>query len=118
MKKILLVDDDGIAMLFSKRIIKRVNSEIIIDECLDPLTALHKLEKNQYDLIIVDINMPIMNGFEFVNLVQSTNPDQKIIISSSSISPEDANKAKELKCIFITKPLTNEIIINILTSIT
>ena len=53
-------------------------------------------EENDFDLIVTDINMPIMNGLEFIAKVREINKDIKVIIMSAHTEPEYIKSAKEL----------------------
>lgn len=68
------------------------------------------------EAIFIDINMPMMDGFQFIanlkNIPGGTPKDCKLIILTSSIYPEDKNKAMEISkdIIFLNKPLTPEML--------
>jgi len=75
--------------------------------------ALKKIEdfpQNQQLLIFLDINMPVMNGWEFLNHYQEKFPDRKdeIVILSSSIDFQDRQKALSFNIVsgFLEKPLS------------
>lgn len=110
---IFLVDDDPINNLINKRLLKKagIETEILeFQEGLDAISLLEKSDIKQCTLIFLDINMPIMNGWEFLDVYQEKFPDRKdeIIILSSSIDYQDRLKAQTYKSIsgFLEKPLT------------
>jgi CheY-like chemotaxis protein len=81
----------------------------------DALRGLQQLEKDFFygrpDIILVDVNMPKMDGFEFVKHLRTDNrfKDSKIFILTTSDEREDKTKAAELGISgFITKPLKLE----------
>ena len=119
MKKLIwIVDDDPIFQIIMRKII--VKSEIfssfhIFQNGNEALLELNKaLEFNEIlpDIILLDINMPIMNGWEFMEeIVQIESPVVKkidIYIVSSSVAIEDKNRAKTYPNVlgFISKPIT------------
>lgn len=124
---ILLVDDDHTDNLFhSNRILKSgvcEHIEIAYDgkKALDYLMEVHNSgEQNNHpkpDLIYLDINMPKMNGFEFLEnygkLDEKVKSDIVIIMLTTSLNPDDRKKALQFKEVneFQTKPLSVESVI-------
>ena len=115
---VLLVDDDEINNFISIKLIKKalLNTEIMA--CLNGKFAIDQLVEIQRkdpdkmpDYILLDINMPIMNGWEFLDEFKRLNIDAvgkcKIFIISSSVFSNDINKARSYPLVkdFISKPL-------------
>ena len=120
---ILLVDDNTDDNIFHQIILKKMDIVNRIDIVLNGLEALVYLKKeNQMppELILLDINMPKMNGWEFLEQYKHLNARQKarvvIMILTTSANPDDLKKAKEIKEVtgFETKPLSEEIMTEIL----
>ena len=114
-KNILLVDDDPINNLINKRLISKVNLGESIDEFISGNLALDHimgLTPEEPLLILLDINMPLMNGWEFLDHYAEKFADRNdhIIILSSSIDFLDRLKAQEYPIVggFLEKPLTIE----------
>ena len=119
---ILLVDDDGIYNFLHKKLINTAGYENHIEIALNGKTALDYLNecyKNDHDenhplpgLILLDINMPVMNGWEFIDafneLDKDFTRDITIVMVSSSMDPDDVTKAQKIKILreFTSKPLT------------
>ena len=80
---------------------------------------LSTIDPNQQVLIFLDINMPVMNGWDFLDRYMEIFPHRKdtILILSSSIDFQDKQKAIEYKVVygFLEKPLTLEKIESLLT---
>jgi len=104
MKNVLLVDDDSICNLLSTRALKDMgfneihtaqNGKQAIDMINDHTGGAYRLP----DLLFLDLNMPVMNGFEFLdafNKLQLPDKDKmKIIVLSSSEDPEDIRRTRE-----------------------
>jgi CheY-like chemotaxis protein len=123
---VLLVDDDEINNFISIKLIKKalLNTEIMA--CLNGKFAIDKLVEIQKhdpaklpDYILLDINMPIMNGWEFLDEYKRLNIDPsgktKIFIISSSVFSNDINKARSYPLVkdFISKPLNVDKIIEL-----
>lgn len=110
---IFLVDDDPINNLINKRLLGKVEIAKNIYEFLEGSEALTLLEKTPSDqevLIFLDINMPVMNGWEFLDayLEKFQERKDKIVILSSSIDFQDRQKSMEYEVVlgFLEKPLT------------
>ncbi len=116
---ILLVDDDEINNFISIKLIKKAVENTAISACLNGRFAIEELVEIQKhdpsllpDFILLDINMPIMNGWEFLDEYKRLNIDplgkSKIYIISSSVFSNDINKARSYPLVknFISKPLS------------
>lgn len=120
-KNILLVDDDDTSNFINKLVLKgmEISGEIKVSTSgIDALNYLkEKCLENVSDagptIVLLDINMPVMNGFEFLDAIKK-NPDIKdenlqICMLTSSTNPEDIRKAKEYNIYgYLDKPLTAE----------
>jgi CheY-like chemotaxis protein len=116
---VLLVDDDVINNFINARLIRK--SELCDDLHIatngkEAITYLiSKLEKQEScpELILLDINMPVMDGFEFVEAFRKLNfvNQNKVVIVmlTTSSNPKDLEKVESLKIgDYINKPLTEE----------
>jgi len=119
-KKVLCVDDDALSLTISELMLNSVSFTEQIDTAIDGKDALEYLDKileekdttgKAPQLILLDINMPVMNGWEFleefVPAYEEKLPGTKIIILSSTIDPQDFEQAKKFPVVvdFISKPL-------------
>src|ERR1700748_2089317 len=123
---ILLVDDDEINNFISIKLIKKALLTTEIIACLNGKYAIDELMDIQKedpsklpDYILLDINMPIMNGWEFLDEYKRLNIDPtgktKIFIISSSVFSNDINKARSYPLVkeFISKPLNVDKIVEL-----
>jgi CheY-like chemotaxis protein len=112
---ILCVDDDTIASMLCKMVITKTSFSN------ETVTAAESIKKPQ--LIFLDLNMPIMGGWEFLNSFNtgeySDFHDISVIILSSTIDPEDLEKAKKYPMVidFLSKPISKEMLEYIKTKI-
>ena len=110
---VFLVDDDPINNLINRRLLGKTGIGERIEEFLSGQDALGKItELNPADslLIFLDINMPVLNGWEFLNKYLEIYPERadKIVILSSSIDFQDRQRADGYQIVsgFLEKPLT------------
>ena len=120
LNSVLMIDDDEPTNFLNQMIIEKSGCTDHIkavqsgQEALDYLTnqAREKSGLHGPDLIFLDINMPAMNGWEFLEKYKTLNKDQKgkivVVMLTTSLFPEDKIKAQEVPEIscFENKPLT------------
>jgi CheY-like chemotaxis protein len=109
--KVLLIEDNEITNFLHKIVLKQAGIDFV-DEVLNGLDACNYLEKSCPDIIFLDINMPIMDGWEFLNekQVRELCMNVKIAMLTSSPLPEDRKKAENYPSViaYLEKPLTLE----------
>ena len=119
---ILLIDDDFDDNVFNKIIIRKMDITETVDEASDGVEALEHLKARSTppELIFLDINMPRMNGWEFLEQYKDLDPKQKaktiIVMLTTSANPDEIKKAQEIEEVsgFKTKPLSKEMLTGIL----
>lgn len=128
---VLCIDDDPITLMLCKKVLEKVNFAASIysvkngEEALDFFTDMKSNnEANKIDLVFLDLNMPIMNGWEFLDEYTKIGFDTffnntKFIVLSSTIDPKDINKSKTYNKVinFISKPITKELLENLKTEL-
>ena len=121
-KNILLVDDEPDVIYAIKNILE--DNGFQIDSFNDPVLALKSYKINFYDLVILDIKMPKMDGFELYTKTREKDPKVKIcFLTASEMYYEKFRKTRsefrkiiEEEC-FIQKPIKNEELIRKLNSV-
>ena len=127
---VLLVDDDKITNILHSRLLKICNIHCPVEivtsgaKALDFLTCKGEFadytNARQPGIILLDINMPLMNGWEFLDEYKKFDEKQKskifIVMLTSSIDPIDkrrADKNEDIK-MFLNKPLTKENLLKVI----
>lgn len=127
-KNLTLIDDDEVFVYLTRKTIHKTNlvDQIsVFDNGLDALNFIKNNIGNQDvlpDVVFLDLSMPIMDGWQFLEEFGKLKSDQKrkitIYICSSSISPDDVSRAKASNEVsdFIFKPITAQKLQEIVSS--
>ena len=119
MKNVLLVDDDAVFNFLSKKMVKRlgvakdIHTALNGREALDLFNSYYQGATTLPDVILLDLNMPIMDGFSFLeafNRLEVPGKDRvKIVVVTSSHDPKDKERTMKLGVTdYLTKPLQPE----------
>lgn len=90
MFKILLVEDDKNAAKLMQLILTKAGYSVFVVN--NGITALNRIDNEYIDLIVLDIMMPEMNGYEFANTIRNNGLDTPILIVTAKQHPEDKYK--------------------------
>jgi CheY-like chemotaxis protein len=117
--KIVLIDDDDIQNLVNRKIIHLEHPQVQVVSYSDAKSALDAVTKELPDLILLDINMPRMNGWDFLEVFKNGEKTCPVIILTSSLNNMDKDKSKEYACVtgFISKPLKTEKVKEVLSGL-
>jgi len=109
-RHIVLVDDEPIVNRLHQMLLKKYQQDRTIIDFADPALAMEYVINNKPDLIFLDLNMPKINGWEFLKLIEDNRIKVSVIIVSSSIDEHEKAKAKAYPFVkdFLSKPLTSE----------
>ncbi len=107
MFKILVIDDDKNTRLFMRAVLESEHYNVFTSD--NGIAALDVLDNEHIDLIIVDIMMPQMDGYEFTKKIRNVNSNLPILMVSAKLLPED-RKIGYLSGIddYMTKPVDEE----------
>ncbi|MCB9231795.1 MAG: response regulator [Bacteroidia bacterium] len=126
LKSILLIDDDEPTNFLHKLVIERLDcaEEIIVHQEAARALEFLKTPRNgtfaQPDLIFLDINMPAMNGWEFLDAYHQLPGEQRgkvvVVMLTTSLNPDDQTRAATIHDIrgFLSKPLSMELMKEVL----
>ncbi|MGI8833195.1 MAG: response regulator, partial [Nitrososphaeraceae archaeon] len=123
--KVMVVDDERDILRIIKRDLEANNNTFTVDifySSEQALQAFEGLPKDYYDLILTDIRMPKMNGFELYRRIKEKNPAMKIaFITAFEINKEEFNKVLPSIDVkdFIIKPISmSDLIIKLKSIVT
>lgn len=101
MCKILIVEDNELNLKLMRDILDA--QSYAVDTAADGREGLEKAMQNDYSLIILDIQMPVVSGYDFLRVYDKKTP---VIVVSACAMENEVNKAKELGCVdYISKPI-------------
>jgi len=125
LETILCIDDDPITLMLCKMVITKVSFSKTIDIAKNGQDALLYFDKlkisspninSKPELIFLDLNMPVMGGWEFLDCFNTSEysefHDSKVIILSSTIDPADLARSKKYPMVidFLSKPISKEML--------
>jgi CheY-like chemotaxis protein len=113
-KTILIVDDIEVNFLFLDAILKDTRVKTIYAKNGKEAVDIIKTN-NEIDAILMDLKMPVMDGYDASRLIKKHNPNIPIIVQTAYSFNEEYQKCKEIGCEeYITKPLKGQNVISIL----
>lgn len=115
-KEILFVDDDPVVLKIYEILIKRLETSIHYSSFMNPIDALDYLKRfDDGVLIFLDINMPQMNAWQFLDDIRSHDKSFVTFLVTSSCSQWDINASSNFPCVvdIIEKPFTKELLLDI-----
>ena len=117
MLEVLIIDDDQVVVFIQKRMVSRAGLSLNPKSFFEAEAALcylkeKALENDNHFLILLDINMPKMNGWEFLEKLEKSSIQGRVMVVmvTSSVDARDRQKAREYKNVidFIEKPITTK----------
>lgn len=104
MRKIIIIDDEPLARSIVKEYLQKYNELEVVQECNDGFEGVKAIQQHQPDLIFLDIQMPKINGFEMLELIETPPP----VIFATAFD-DYAIKAFEAHAIdYLLKPFNQE----------
>ncbi len=105
-KSFLIIDDNDILLNLSEALIKKKYGDVIVSRASNGKEALEKIDRLDYTAIIIDLNMPVMNGEEFYNRLKKEKPHlvKRVALISAYCNTPKASYLQQEGCPYLTKP--------------
>lgn len=113
-KTILIVEDEAVSRLLFEKALRKTRANLFFVK--DGLEAVNTIRENdEIDVVLMDVRLPRMNGFEAVAKIKEINPELPVIIQTAYAMDSTREEAQQLGCDdFITKPIIIESLMNTL----
>jgi two-component system, response regulator PdtaR len=114
---IVFVDDDKIQHMINRKNMLRLKPDLALTFFENPLEALDYLAENsEPDLLLLDVNMPEMKGWEFLDRLESLGKKIEVKMLTSSVDPDDLELSSQYAMVsgFLEKPLRQDVISELL----
>lgn len=106
MKKILIAEDNDSNFVLMSYILKK---HYLFERAKNGQEAVEMVDKGQYDIVLMDIKMPIMNGLEATKAIKEKHPDLPILALTANAFDSDRQLAMDAGCNdFLSKPVSSE----------
>lgn len=114
-KKILVAEDTKSNFLYIKEVLRKTNAEIIWSK--DGLETIKQFELNHFDLVLMDIQLPKIDGYEVTKKIKLQNPNVPVIVQTAfNLQDEQQKRSESGFDDFITKPYTESQLLSIISN--
>ena len=109
MYKVLIVEDDPMVAMINEQFVSRHKDFVVAHKCNDGKSALEYLDENKVDLIILDVFMPYMDGFETLRQIRKKQIPVDVIMVTAANEREQLKEGLHLGVVdYLVKPFTFE----------
>ena len=106
MKKVLVAEDNDSNFVLMSYILKKCYQ---FERAKNGLEAVELVDKNQYDIVLMDIKMPVMDGLEATKVIKGKHPDLPVVALTANAFDSDRQLAMDAGCDdFLSKPVSSE----------
>lgn len=106
-KPILVVDDNPITARWVESLVRRIGFEVIV--AFDGEDAIHQLAEQPVGIVISDVEMPVMNGFDLLQFIRLRWPELPVILMSATSNAERREAARSYGAMaFLEKPVNSD----------
>ena len=115
MKKILVAEDNDSNFILMSYILKKYYQ---FDRAKNGQEAVEMVDKEKYDIVLMDIKMPIMDGLEATKAIKEKQPDLPIVALTANAFDSDRQLAIDAGCAdFLSKPVSSDLCLNAIRKI-
>ena len=115
MKKILVAEDNDSNFILMTYILKK---HYEYERARNGQEAVELVQNGQFDIVLMDIKMPVMDGLEATKKIKATHPDLPIIAVTANAFDSDRQLAFDAGCDdFLAKPISSDICLNTISKI-
>lgn len=115
-RKVLVVDDDEVVRLSYQRSLQSANSDFKVEVALNGNDALEALECKPFDVVLLDLRMPGMDGMSVLKAIKRDWPASGVVVITGYPSVESAKEAMRLGAYdYLAKPVSPAEIVNVAT---
>ena len=109
MYNVLIVEDDPMVAMINEQFVSRHKDFAVVEKCGDGESALKFLEENKVDLVIMDVYMPVMDGFETLRQIRKRQIEVDVIMVTAANETESLKQGLHLGVVdYLVKPFTFE----------
>ena len=109
MYKVLIVEDDPMVAMINEQFVSRHKDFVVAHKCNDGKSAMEYLDENEVDLIILDVFMPYMDGFETLRQIRKKQISVDVIMVTAANEREQLKEGLHLGVVdYLVKPFTFE----------
>ena len=105
--KVLIVEDDPMVSMINEQYVNRNKAFRVVEKCKDGKSALEYLDSNDVDLIVLDVYMPLLDGFETLRQIRKNKKSVDIIMVTAANDRASLEEALHLGVVdYLVKPFT------------
>ena len=109
MYKVIIVEDDPMVAMINEQYVSRNKKFSVVQKCKDGKSALEYLKENEADLLILDVFMPYIDGFETLRQIRKNKVSIDVIMVTAANDKESLEEALHLGVVdYLVKPFTFE----------
>ena len=107
MYRVLIVEDDPMVAMINEQYVNRNKNFRVVEKCRDGESALSFLETNEVDLVVLDVFMPLTDGFETLRRIRQNKKSVDVIMVTAANDRESLEEALHLGVVdYLVKPFT------------
>ena len=115
MKHVLIAEDNDSNFILMSYILKKYYQ---YDRAKNGQEAVEMVDKEKYDIVLMDIKMPVMDGLEATKAIKEKQPDLPIVALTANAFDSDRQLAFEAGCVdFLSKPVSSDLCLNTIRKI-